>query len=298
MSVLGRAVLGLGLGLFCVLGLGLGLEPCVLDSTSDDIPTKLIKAATHSLSPFLSSIFKSCLENGHYPDGLKIARVTPLHKGGSKSKMKNFRRISILSAFNKIFETIIKRRRLNFWKKYNVFVSTQFGFRENHSTTLTIAHLSELIINDLDNNNSVCAIFLDLAKAFDTCNHKILLPVFKLDQHGTRGVANDVIRSHLTNRKHFVSGNGYSASLLDINIGVPQGSVLGPILFLIYINDLSNCCNFKTTLFADDSVLTLSHKNVNCLQTMLNFEIPKINAWLKSNQLSLNVNKNQFFILY
>ena len=161
-------------------------------------------------------------------------------------------------------------------EKVQFFVPTQFGFRENHSTTLAIAHLNELIINDLDDNNSVCAIFLDLAKAFDTCNHKILL--FKVDQCGIRGVANDVIRSYLTNRKQFVSGNGYSSSLLDINIGVPHGSVLVPVLFLIYINDLSNSSNFKTTLYADDSVLTLSHKNVNCLQTMLNFELPKINA--------------------
>ena len=202
-----------------------------------------------------------------------------MQKGGSKSEMKNYRPISILSVFNKIFETVIKRRLLNFWKKYNVFVPTQFGFRENHSTTLAIFHLNELIINDL--NNSVCAMFLDLAKAVDTCNHKIL--PFKLDQYGIRGVANDCTRSYLTNHKQFVSGNSYSSLLLDINIGEPQGSVPGPNLFFLYINDLSNCSNFKTTLYADDSVLKLSHKNVNCLQTLLNIESPKINAWLKSN---------------
>ena len=95
----------------------------------------------------------------------------------------------------------------------------------------------------MDNNNSICAIFLDLAKAFDTCNHKILR--FKLDQYRIGGVANDGIKTYLTNRKQFVSGNGYSSSLLDINIGVPQGSVIGPILVLIYINDLSNCFNLK-----------------------------------------------------
>ena len=135
---------------------------------------------------------------------------------------------------------------------------------------------------------------MDLAKAFDTVNHKILLN--KLEQYGLRGVANDLMKSYLTNRKQFISGNGFSSSLLGINIGVPQGSVLGPILFLIYINDLSNCSNFATTLYADDSVLTLSHKNINCLQNILNCELTKINSWLKSNQLSLNVDKTHFLL--
>ena len=165
---------------------------------------------------------------------------------------------------NKIFETIIKQRLITFWTKYNVFVPTQFGFRENLSTTLAIAHLHELIISELDNDRSVCTILMDLAKAFDSVNHNILL--FKLEQYGVRGVANNLLGSYLSNRKQFVHGDGFSSSLLDIDIGVPQGSVLGPILFLIYINDLCYCSDFKTTLYADDSVLTLSHKNVNRLQ--------------------------------
>ena len=258
----------------------------------DGIPTKLIKAAKYVLAPYLSKIFNSGLEQGHYYDELKIARVSPLHKGGSKKELKNYRPISILTAFNKIFEIIIKRRLLNFWNKHKVFSPTQFGFRENYSTTLAITHLREYILSELDNKMNICALFVDLAKAFDTVNHKILL--YKLSQYGVRGTANNLIKSYLTNRKQQVSGNGVSSSLLDINIGVPQGSVLGPILFLIYINDISSCSNLKTTLYADDSVFTLSHKSVNSLQSSLENELNKLNCWLKVNQLSLNVNKTKF----
>ena len=218
-----------------------------------------------------------------------LTRVTPLHKGGTTTDLKNYRPISILSSLNKIFEIIIIKRTLKFWDKYNVFVPTQFGFRENYSTSLAIAHLHELVINELDKNNSIRALFLDLAKAFDTVNHNILL--FKSEQYGIRGVANDLIRSYLTNRKQFVSGGGFSSSQLSIDIGVPQGSVFGPILFLIYINDLSSCSNFETTLYADDSVLTLSHKHVHTLQTNLDCELLKIEFWLQCNQLSLNTSK-------
>ena len=146
----------------------------------DDIPTKLIKAAKFSLAPLLNTIFNSRLKNGLYPDKLKIARVIPSRRGGAKFELKNYRPISVLSAINKIFETIIKKRLTTFWTKYNVFAPTQFGFRGDHSTTLAIAYLHELIITELDNDRSVCTIFMDLAKAFDTVNHNILL--YKLEQ--------------------------------------------------------------------------------------------------------------------
>ena len=133
---------------------------------------------------------------------------------------------------------------------------------------------------------------MDLAKAFDTVNHKIFLS--KLEQYGIRGLANEVIRDYLTNRKQYVHANGVSSLLENINIGVPQGSVLEPILFIIYINDIVNCSNFNATLHADDSVLTLAHKNIYTLQSNLNIEIPKINSWLIANQLLLHVNKTKF----
>ena len=244
------------------------------------------------LSPYFSKLINYYLKNGRYFDELKIARVTLLHKGGSKSDMQNYRPISVLTLFNKIFETIIKKRLLKFWKKYNVFTATHFGFRENYSTTLAVTQFCEYIRNETDQNNNVCAIFMDLAKAFNTVNHKILLS--KLKQYGVRGLANEVIRDYLTNRKQYVPANGVSSLLKNINIGIPQGSALGPILFLIYINDIVDCLNFNVTLYADDSVLTLDHKNINTLQSNLNIEIPKINSWLIANQLSLNVNKTKF----
>ena len=175
----------------------------------DDIPTKLIKAAKHVLSPYLSKLINYCLKNGRYFDELKIARVTPLHKGSSKSDLQNYCPISVLTSFHKFFETIIKKRLLKFWNKYNVFTAAQFGFIENYSTTLVVTQFCEYIRNKTDQNNNVCAIFMDLAKAFDAVHHKILLS--KLEQYGIRGLANDVIQDYLTNRKQYVHANGVSS---------------------------------------------------------------------------------------
>ena len=186
------------------------------------------------------------MTTGVYPDVLKIAKVSALHKRGSTEEVNNYRPISVLSPFNKIFETILYRRLTKFWDKYKIYTPSQLGFCSEHSTTLAINQLYETFLDNADKSETTSAIFIDLSKAFDTVNHDILLK--KLEYYGVRGIVNNLFRSYLTNRKQYVMGNNISSSLLPITIGVPQGSVLGLFLFAAYINDITECSSFKTFL--------------------------------------------------
>ena len=183
------------------------------------IPTRLMKDAKYTISPHLTRIINASLISGKYPDLLKVARVTPLHKGGPKSELTNYRPISVLSLFNKIFETVIKNRLIKFWNKYNIFSPTQFGFRQNYSTSLAITQLHEYILQKLDDRQVVCEIFMDLAKAFDAVDHDILL--YKLEHYGIREVAHDLIKSYLDNRKQVVTINNFNSKENVVEISVP-----------------------------------------------------------------------------
>ena len=173
------------------------------------------------------------MAKGIFPDQLKIAKIIPIHKGGAKNISSNYRPISLLPILGKVLEKIIAARFLKFINKHNILTQNQFGFRKNRSTELAVTEVYNRLLDNLENKKYTCAIFLDLAKAFDSVDHKILLQ--KLEKYGIRGNALELMRSYLQNRNHYVALGGANSSKLILEYGVPQGSVLGPLLFLLFI---------------------------------------------------------------
>jgi hypothetical protein len=202
-----------------------------------------------------------------------------------------------ISVFNKILEKLMYNRLTKFLEKHEVFFSGQFGFRSNRSTSHAILLIIDKIQNAIENKLFSCGLFLDLSKAFDTVNHSILIR--KLEYYGIRGVVKDWFCSYLTDRALYVSIGDTSSDLMTITCGVPQGSVLGPLLFLLYINDFGNSATvLDFNLFADDSNLFYSHKSLQCLETDLNNQLYNVNEWLCANKLSLNIEKSNFVIFH
>ena len=270
-----------------------------LDSTkaSDiyDISVKLLKTSCQYMSKQLCDIINKSFETGQFPNKLKTAYVTPVHKAGSKLIPSNYRPISILPIISKIFEKVMAKRLQDFLTINNTLFDHQYGFQPGRSTELAILDLHSKIINAFENKKVACSIFLDFAKAFDTVNHKILLK--KLSHYGIRGVALKWFESYLKCRPQSVKVGNEISDILQVLCGVPQGSVLGPILFLIYINDIyrsSELLNFQ--LFADDTSLFLSHTNTTQLETTINEELTRVSMWLKSNKLTLNVTKSNYIL--
>ena len=261
----------------------------------DEINGVLLKETADYIVIPLSHIINLCFRHGVFPDRLKIAKALPLHKSGSKSEVNNFRLISILPSFSKVFEKAIAHRLLQFLENNKLLSTYQFGFRKNSSTQSALLHFVSKVYSDLDKKLHVASAFLDISKAFDSLNHQILLT--KLNNLGLRGPVLNIFKSYLTKRKQFVYCNNVCSNYKLIKHGVPQGSILGPILFLIYINDITNSCdNVHFTMYADDTCFTMADKDLHVLHSRLTRELFNVSRWMKANMLKLNVDKTHIML--
>ena len=200
-----------------------------------------------------------------------------------------------MSNINKIYEKAFHARIYAFLETNDLFYEHQFGFRKKHSTDHAHLSIIENIKNKIDNKNLACGVFIDLEKAFDTVNHKILLK--KLENYGICGISRCWLSDYLTNRKQRVKLENEFSSYQTVTCGVPQGSILGPLLFLVYINDMHRAVKHSTLYhFADDTNLIYSNKNAKTMKKHVNEDLKLIFQWLCANRLSLNVDKTEFII--
>ena len=222
-------------------------------------------------------------------------KVIPIFKSESRVACNNYRPISLLSNIGKIIEKLMHKRLYSFLKTQNCFYPGQFGFRLNVSTNNALMSITENIQAQLDEGKYCAGVFVDLKKAFDTVDHNLLLR--KLDYYGIRGIANEWFCSYLKKRKQFVSIQNIMPSVKEILTGVPQGSVLGPLLFPIYINDLHKSIRFsKTCPFADDTSIIQSNTSLERLSKQVKKDLSNLSNWLRANKLNLNVKKTELVI--
>ena len=274
----------------------------------DFISTKFLKRIVHIIAKPLTLMINQSLCSGIFPTKLKIARVIPLFKKGDPHVFDNYRPISLLPAISKIFERIVFDQTYNYFTKNKLLYTSQYGFRKQHSTELAAVELVDRVAHYLDSGKLPISIFLDLSKAFDTLNHTILLK--KLAYYGLNGTSLDWFRSYLSDRSQYVDYDGTTSISLPLTTGVPQGSILGPLLFIIYMNDIHEASqNFKVILYADDTNLTspisyfsppLSTKesDIEVISSNINSELNDIQEWLSINKLSLNVKKTKYMLFH
>ena len=279
-----------------VLNFSKKLKP-KLSSGHDDISTKLLKETIENILEPMTHIINQSIATGIVPKEMKIAKVIPIYKSADPSILKNYRPISLLPAFSKLLEKIMYDKLLNFLTAKNVLYKHQYGFRSKHSTIHPIIHLLNHCASSASKPDPefTLAVLCDLSKAFDVIDHDILLT--KLRNYGVRGIANDWFRSYLSDRKQFVEINGIKSKMVPIQIGVPQGSILGPLLYLIYVNDIGNSCNGNILSFADDTTLYMSNSDFTELYANANQQANALYQWFCANKLSLNANKTKYIVI-
>ena len=261
----------------------------------DDISADVVKSVSDEIFVILKHIFNISLAKGDFPGKLKIARVTPIFKKGNNTLVSNYRPISVLPCFSKLLECIVYNRLYKFLVENNILYQKQFGFQMAHSTEPAILQLVNQITEAFSQGKYTLGISLDFSKAFDTVNHNILLE--KLKAYGIQSENLKWFRSYLSNRKQFILYDDFKTEMKIVKCGVPQGSILGPLYFLIFVNDLNNSTKvLDPVLFADDTNIFCSDNNMRTLFETANQELSQINDWFLANKLSLNVGNKKYFI--
>ena len=247
---------------------------------------------TDILAPVLAHLINCSQRAGKFPRNAKVARVIPAYKNkGSKHLFENYRPISLLPIFSKIIERLVYNKLFDFLVRYQILFDSQYGFRAGHSTLHATLDFTKMIENAIEKNDFAIGIFCDLSKAFDTLDHKLLLA--KLNHYGICGKENQWFESYLTDRVQYVELNGYKSNVAPVAVGVPQGSILGPLLFLLYINDLPSAADLKCAIFADDTNLLTTGSNPQEVIAKLNKELSSISEFFKANKLKLNAKKTK-----
>ena len=269
----------------------------------DNLSAITLKSIANEICECITLIINQSITTGIFPDQLKVAKVVPIFKKNDQSDIKNYRPISVLPNISKLFENVMQTQLMEYFTSHNLLASQQYGFRSNRSTELAALELMDRNVNCMNQNSCPINIYLDLSKAFDSLKYDILLS--KLHYYGLQNNALRLLKSYLHGRSQYVQIENAKSCSHPVLCGIPRGSVLGPLLFNILINDIPKATSkFKVIMYADDTTLVSHLENfgplndINTLEQELNREISKVNTWLLSNKLLLNVAKSKFMIFF
>lgn len=261
----------------------------------DGISTKVIKCISPMLVEDLTKCINKCIEEGSFPDTLKLATVTAIHKAGSKTDPNNYRPISVLPVISKIFEKILYNRLETYLNEIDFLSKKQYGFRKKSNTLSATIDLVTKLKNKVDKKQISLGVFIDLKKAFDTISHDLLLD--KLHSIGINGKAHSMLKSYLTNRSQVVKMGNFQSEPRQITCGVPQGSILGPLLFIVYINNIFELdLKGEIMLYADDTCLFYFGHSIDVVIEEAQKDLNLLNIWFQSNLLTINTSKTNYII--